>query len=436
MNTRKQVLLMTVLLLAMLVILGIYGAWYPYREDDAAEYFATQTAERGSILFARNCRLCHGDVGQGGALGGRLAAAPALNRADLQGFVDSKSTLAASANSRGTELTVSDVKPFKAGQTITIDQERIRVKGVDGNKLIVERGVDHSTAASHADKSPVLLLDPAALKDKIKMLTNTITCGRVGTAMPAWSQVQGGPLSDEQIRQLMVLITENRWDLVAEEVDVEDEVLAHLTDDLPANDTVMFVSDVTQFTEKDAIRIGDERLRLVSVPNKKDEKDKSGVIIVERGIRGTTPLDHSEEDEIFKFPEVAAPSINETSCGQTARPAVPAAPPGLIEPFTGQTVEIIAQGVQFNLRDLRVSKAASQQVRVRLDNKDAGVDHNIAFYASATSTSAPLIAGSIGTIFAGPAVDDTVFDIPNPGSYFFRCDVHPTTMTGTFTVAP
>ena len=37
-------------------------------------------------------------------------------------------------------------------------------------------------------------------------------------------------------------------------------------------------------------------------------------------------------------------------------------------------------------------------------------------------------------IFEGPEMDDTVFDIPAAGEYFFRCDVHPTLMTGTFTV--
>jgi hypothetical protein len=32
-------------------------------------------------------------------------------------------------------------------------------------------------------------------------------------------------------------------------------------------------------------------------------------------------------------------------------------------------------------------------------------------------------------------VDDTVFDVPAAGNYFFRCDVHPQTMTGTFRVS-
>ncbi len=50
----------------------------------------------------------------------------------------------------------------------------------------------------------------------LNLIKNTITCGRVGTAMPAWGVEHGGPLSDEQIRQLTLLIMQGRWDLVAE----------------------------------------------------------------------------------------------------------------------------------------------------------------------------------------------------------------------------
>jgi mono/diheme cytochrome c family protein len=67
MNTRKQVLVMTALLLFMLVAIAIYGAWYPNRAEDAEGHFEEATAERGALLFARNCRLCHGDVGEGGS---------------------------------------------------------------------------------------------------------------------------------------------------------------------------------------------------------------------------------------------------------------------------------------------------------------------------------------------------------------------------------
>ncbi|MSQ35956.1 MAG: c-type cytochrome [Dehalococcoidia bacterium] len=47
-------------------------------------------------------------------------------------------------------------------------------------------------------------------------LFNTISCGRTGTFMPTWAQRFGGSLSDTQVKQLVTMITEGRWDLVKE----------------------------------------------------------------------------------------------------------------------------------------------------------------------------------------------------------------------------
>jgi plastocyanin len=436
MNTRKQVLVMTALLLLMLVAIAIYGAWYPNRAEDAEAHFEEATAERGAILFARNCRLCHGDVGEGGSLGGRLPAAPPLNRADLKGFADSNATLSGQLNTRNVTFEVSDGSKFEGGQTIIIDEERMKVRGVDGQTLTVQRGTGHTAPAAHFPGATISIFDEADLEDTEELITNTITCGRVGTAMPPWAQEQGGPLSEEQIRQLMVLITTGRWELVAEENDVEDTVAASLTAPVAGDATTMGVSDVTVFTADQALRLGEERLRVTSVPTPpRNERgqlpaDKSGELQIERGILGTTPLDHPQETPIFLFPEVSDPSINEESCGQMARAPAPSGPPGLIEPFTGQTVEISAQNVQFNTRELRVNTGG--QVRVRFNNMEA-VDHNVAVYQSSTG-SVPVSPGSVGVTFQGPNVDDTVFDVPAAGSYFFRCDVHPTLMTGNFIV--
>ena len=442
MNTRKQVLVMSVLLFMTLIVVGIYGAWYPSRETGAAAEFEERTAERAAILFARNCRLCHGDVGEGGALGGRLAAAPALDRADLQGFADSKAPLAADAGDADTEIKVSDAKKFEAGDVILIEEERLEVKRVDAdaNVLGVERGVEHTEAGFHAKDAAILLFNASLLTapaGKIKLITNTITCGRVGTAMQVWGQTQGGTLSDEQIRQLTVLITKGRWDLVKEEVDVEDRVPAELLQAVTEDVTFIQVSDVSQFSEGETLRLGDERLRLTTVPKVPEDeegnplKDKSGFLLVERGVLRTAPQEHAVDTVIFRFPQPAAPTLLQSSCGQTAQPAAAPGVPELIEPFTGQTVEVVALGVAFNLKEITVKTGG--QVRVRLDNQDAAVEHNVAFYKSSTELT-PVSAGGVGTRFLGPGKDDTAFDVPAVGEYFFRCDVHPTTMTGDFIV--
>lgn len=433
---------MTGLLLIMLMVLGVYAAWYPYRAEDAQVHFDEATAERAAIVFARNCRLCHGDVGEGGALGARLPAAPALHRSDLMGFVDSEGTLAADIDGSATSFEVSSTAKLKGGQTIIIGDEWMDIKAIDGKKLTVTRAGGYTKAESHSKEATVSYRDPAVLKDKIKLMTNTVTCGRVGTPMPAWGQTQGGPLSDEQIRQLTVLITQSRWDLVKEEVDIEDKLTVHLTDAMDDTTITMRVTDVAIFSEKDAIRIGEERLRITAVPKpptgKKSwaevpAKDRGGIVEVQRGVLGSTPLEHTPEDEIFKFPEVATPSINSGACGQFPQAAAPAGIPELIpDPFDGQTVSIIATNLAFDKKDLTAKTGG--KIRVRLDNKDVGVEHNIAFYKSSTETQA-VSSGSIGTKFAGPAVDDTAFDVPTAGKYFFRCDVHPTQMVGTFTVS-
>src|SRR3954468_685755 len=130
MNTRKQVLIMTGLLLIMLMVLGVYAAWYPSRANDAKVHFDEATAERAALVFARNCRLCHGDVGEGGALGARLPAAPALHRADLMGFVDSGGTLADDIDGSATSFNVSDTSKLKGGQTIIVGDEWMDIKAI------------------------------------------------------------------------------------------------------------------------------------------------------------------------------------------------------------------------------------------------------------------------------------------------------------------
>ena len=78
-----------------------------------------------------------------------------------------------------------------------------------------------------------------------------------------------------------------------------------------------------------------------------------------------------------------------------------------------------------------ITASAGVQVTVTLDNKDAGVLHNVAFYTDRAASS-PI---HVGGLLTGPATEDVTFTAPStPGTYFFRCDVHPDQMNGTFIV--
>jgi plastocyanin len=93
------------------------------------------------------------------------------------------------------------------------------------------------------------------------------------------------------------------------------------------------------------------------------------------------------------------------------------------------SVTIIGQNLAFNQRTINASAGA--QVTVTFDNQDAGVLHNIHFFANRNRT-APLASSELRP---GPATDTISFTAPAaPGTYPFICDAHPDTMTGNLSV--
>jgi plastocyanin len=106
---------------------------------------------------------------------------------------------------------------------------------------------------------------------------------------------------------------------------------------------------------------------------------------------------------------------------ETAGPPTPSAP--------GETViQLRASNLLFDKRALTAT--ANAPVNVQFDNADAGVLHNFALYNN-QSLAQKIFVGELTT---GPNVTNYKFTAPAAGAYFFRCDVHPDTMTGSFTV--
>lgn len=79
--------------------------------------------------------------------------------------------------------------------------------------------------------------DPTELKSLQLRLGDTIRCGRAGTIMPAWHLDYGGSLNDEQIRQLVMLITTNAGNAWEKELKYSDELDAQFELPLPPSAT-------------------------------------------------------------------------------------------------------------------------------------------------------------------------------------------------------
>jgi plastocyanin len=100
-------------------------------------------------------------------------------------------------------------------------------------------------------------------------------------------------------------------------------------------------------------------------------------------------------------------------------------PPGTIPHVT---IDLTAQGLAFDKSQMTVPIGAT--VTINFNNLDS-VQHNFALYQTSAATD-PIF---VGEIIAGPDTITYQFTAPStPGTYFFRCDLHPTTMTGDFMV--
>ncbi|HXF36555.1 MAG TPA: cupredoxin domain-containing protein [Actinomycetota bacterium] len=104
-------------------------------------------------------------------------------------------------------------------------------------------------------------------------------------------------------------------------------------------------------------------------------------------------------------------------------------------PGPGTTVELVAPpGADAEgFAQTELAAPAGEPFTIRFDNREAGVPHNVAVYEQEDFSGQALAAT---TPEVGPATQS--LDVPalDPGTYYFRCDVHPATMTGTLEVRP
>lgn len=109
-------------------------------------------------------------------------------------------------------------------------------------------------------------------------------------------------------------------------------------------------------------------------------------------------------------------------------PTEPAPPPPPTEPppATG-TLTVVALNVAFDVTSL---SAAAGPITINFENQDRAVAHNIHFFSKASNQSLGMT-----DIEPGPVTSSLSLGTLAPGAYFYKCDLHPTTMTGILTLS-
>ena len=98
-------------------------------------------------------------------------------------------------------------------------------------------------------------------------------------------------------------------------------------------------------------------------------------------------------------------------------------------PVNGNDVTVTAKDTQWNTACIAVDAGAPASITVA--NEDSGIDHNFAIYDSSKRTQRFFQSGR----FSGVATNSYPLPALPPGKYYFQCDVHGPSMSGTFIVS-
>lgn len=144
----------------------------------------------------------------------------------------------------------------------------------------------------------------------------------------------------------------------------------------------------------------------------------AGAVLGERPVESLVEGEHAA-------PESPPPPASPAPAGSPAGP--PGGGGGGGGEKAGAPVSISAQGIAFDTAEL--SLPAGGEALIAFDNQDQGIPHNVAIYTEQGGD--PIFQGEIIT---GPASTEYRFPAPQPGTYYFQCDVHPPQMNGSVVV--
>jgi len=116
--------------------------------------------------------------------------------------------------------------------------------------------------------------------------------------------------------------------------------------------------------------------------------------------------------------------------GSPVPQATPAVPAG------GTTISLVAppNAVVEGFAEKSLTAPASQPLTIAFDNQEAGIPHNVEIFKGTDASGEKVFAPPDNAGVTGPGKADYQVPALEPGSYFYHCFFHPTTMTGTLKV--
>lgn len=138
MNTQKQIFLIVLLNFVLVGACAAYTAIdLPVRAPDQEEWTMDESIERGALLYANNCRTCHGNKGEG-------FVGPALNTPELQ----DQEPLTLAANRHMLRRTLY------CGRAGTLMPAWLNTNGGALNNIQIENIINFLTAPGEGDEEP------------------------------------------------------------------------------------------------------------------------------------------------------------------------------------------------------------------------------------------------------------------------------------------
>jgi plastocyanin len=131
----------------------------------------------------------------------------------------------------------------------------------------------------------------------------------------------------------------------------------------------------------------------------------------------------SEDEPLLAFPSPTAPAGG-------GAPAAECEPQG-----TGLAIEAPPGAVTDGFATDCLAVAVGEPYTIDFDNQDPGQTHNVNVYTDSSASESILMPPLEGGIVGPDSITYEGEPIEEAGEFFFQCDFHATTMTGTFVVA-